>query len=99
MGLVKLALSNFYGVVFALFIVVLFDFATATECVTVVPFGGVLGGVRVAAGDINGDGASDLVLGAGQGSTRVNIMSGRDFALLDDFSGISPFSASGVFVG
>jgi hypothetical protein len=55
--------------------------------------------MRVSTADINGDGASDLVLGAGPGSTRVNIMSGRDFTLLDDFYGLSPFSASGVFVG
>ena len=56
-------------------------------------------GLRVATADINGDGASDLVLGAGHGSTRVNVLSGRTFALLDDFYGVSPFSASGVFVG
>ena len=58
-------------------------------------------GIRVATADINGDGASDLILGAGpSGGTRVSIFRGRSFVMLEDFIGFDdPQGLGGVFVG
>jgi hypothetical protein len=64
-------------------------------------WGGYMGnGVRVASADINGDGFSDLVIGAGQGgSGRVTIRDGRTRAVIEDFFALDPFGPGGLFVG
>ncbi len=71
----------------------------ATIRFSVRPFAGFLGEVRTAAGDFNGDGVADLVVGTGPGAaTHVFILDGTDQHVL--FS-IAPFEASftgGVFV-
>ena len=57
------------------------------------------GGVRVAAGDVNGDGVPDIITGAGPGmSPEVKVFNGRTGALLLDFFAYSPFFTGGIFV-
>ncbi|MGE3466251.1 MAG: FG-GAP-like repeat-containing protein, partial [Pyrinomonadaceae bacterium] len=63
------------------------------------PFGaGFTGGVRVATGDINGDGTPDLITGAGGGTSRVRVFDGLTGATLREFFAFPSF-AGGVFVG
>jgi hypothetical protein len=51
------------------------------------PFGAYAGGVKVATGDVNGDGYADLIMMGGPGSQNghILIVSGRDFSLLADY--------------
>ena len=51
------------------------------------PFGAYAGGIKVAVGDVNGDGFADLILMGGPGSENghVLILSGRDFSTLADY--------------
>jgi hypothetical protein len=58
-----------------------------------------LGGVRVASGDIDGDGRDDLVTGAGPGAgPHAMAFSGRTGAILRSFFAYSPSYRGGVFV-
>jgi hypothetical protein len=58
------------------------------------------GGVRVAAADVNGDGATDIVTGAGTGgSSHVRILSGADGSPLESFWNAEATFLGGVFVG
>jgi RHS repeat-associated protein len=70
-----------------------------SEQYTVTPFAGFTGEIRTAAGDFNGDGIADLVVGTGPGSaTHVKVLDGISQAVL--FS-VNPFEASftgGVYV-
>jgi hypothetical protein len=57
------------------------------------------GGVRVASGDINGDGATDIITGAGPGGApHVKVFSGRDSAEIGSFLAYDASFAGGVFV-
>jgi hypothetical protein len=58
------------------------------------------GGVRVASGDINGDGRADIITGAGPGgSPEVKIFNGLDNSVIGDFFAFNPSFAGGVYVG
>lgn len=58
----------------------------------VAPFPGFTGGITVAAGDVNGDGTPDLIVGSGPGiSSTVRIYDGGSGVLLSSFN---PYEAS-----
>ena len=60
---------------------------------------GFLGGVYVGAGDVDGDGAADVVVGAGEGGgPRVRVFDGRTGAPLADFFAYEPAFRGGVRV-
>jgi hypothetical protein len=57
------------------------------------------GGVTVAAGDVDGDGHADLVVGAGAGGgPRVRVLSGRDLSVLSDYFAFEDGFRGGVNV-
>lgn len=56
------------------------------------------GGVRVAAGDVNGDGRADLVLGSGAGAGQVRILDADGIGVLADFQPFGAGFTHGVFV-
>jgi FtsP/CotA-like multicopper oxidase with cupredoxin domain len=56
------------------------------------------GGVRVALGDVNGDGYKDIIVGAGSGPPEVRVFSGRDGSLLGGFLAYAAGPQTGVFV-
>jgi hypothetical protein len=58
------------------------------------------GGVYVASGDVNGDGHSDIIVGAGAGAgANVIVFSGADYSVLQNFFAFNPTFAGGVRVG
>ena len=58
------------------------------------------GGVRVATGDINGDGRADIITGAGPGAAggHVKVFSGRDLSVIASFLPFDPSYTGGVHV-
>ncbi len=58
-----------------------------------------LGGVSIAAGDINGDGAADVIVGAGPGMEPVvSVFSGPDAMLYSRFNAYTPRFLGGISV-
>ena len=57
------------------------------------------GGASIATGDVNGDGLSDIITGAGAGGgPHVRVFSGGTFKVLDDFLAFNPIFRGGVSV-
>ena len=57
------------------------------------------GGVRVAAGDVNGDGLSDIITGAGPGAgPHVKVFDSQSLNVLHSFFAYEPNFTGGVFV-
>jgi hypothetical protein len=56
------------------------------------------GGVRVAVGDVNGDGAPDIITGSGVGGGHVKVFSGRDQSELRSFLPYDPGFLGGIYV-
>ena len=57
------------------------------------------GGVRVATGDVNGDGVSDFITAPGVGGgPDIRVFDGANFGLIAEFNAYSPTFRGGVFV-
>jgi hypothetical protein len=77
-----------------------FDSATSFEVDNFMPYGGFTGGVRVAAGDVDGDGLADIVTGAGEsGAGHVKVFDGSTGTQTRSFFAYGPSYTGGVFVG
>lgn len=50
-----------------------FENLEARECFSALPYGGYVGGVRVAAGDVNNDGTAGVNVAMGDGSVRFRV--------------------------
>ena len=78
--------------------VIVFSGTNLAELRNFLPYGGaVTGGIFVAAGDVNGDGMDDIIVGTGTGAARVTVFSGSNGAVLRDFFAF-PNATGGVRV-
>ena len=77
-----------------------FDAVTLGEIRSFQPFAGFGGGIRVASGDVNGDGRDDIIVGAGAGGgPHVKVFDGVTNAVHHDFFAYETNFLGGVFVG
>jgi hypothetical protein len=80
-------------------VVNVYDAQTLALKTTLMPFGNFAGGVRVAVGDVNGDGTPDIICGAGPGGApEVRVYDGRTFQMIRDFFPLPAGFTGGVFV-
>jgi predicted outer membrane repeat protein len=77
-----------------------FSGATGEELMSIMAYSPHFrGGVRVAAGDVNGDGRADIITGAGPGGgPHVRVFSGMNAEPLLGFMAYDPFHRGGVYV-
>jgi hypothetical protein len=77
-----------------------FSGATGAQLVDFLPFPATFtGGVRVAVGDVNGDGRADIITAAGPGGTPlVEVFSGVDGSLIRSFYAFVPNFTGGVYI-
>ena len=77
-----------------------YDGAANALLTTFAPYaGGFTGGVRVAAGDVNGDGAADIVTGAGPGGgPHVQVFNGKNNSVIQSFMAYTPTFSLGIYV-
>lgn len=76
-----------------------FDGATGMQVQSFFSFDGFSGGVRVATGDLNGDGRADIITSTGVGATgHVKAYSGLDGSLLRSFFAYDAAFQGGVYV-
>jgi FG-GAP repeat len=76
-----------------------FDGQTLAEQASFLAYGSFTGGVRVAAGDINGDGIADIVTGAGAGAApHVKAFDGQTRAEFRSFFAFDVSVTGGVYV-
>lgn len=76
-----------------------FDGATGAQVQSFLSFDGFSGGVRVAAGDIDGDGRADIITSTGVGASgHVKVFSGLDGSLLRSFFAYDAAFQGGVYV-
>jgi hypothetical protein len=62
------------------------------------PYPGYTGGVRVAVGDVNGDGVADLVTGASSGGPVIKVFDGKTGDVIRSFNAFDPAFQGGVRV-
>lgn len=77
-----------------------FDFSNGTQLFNFVAYDPTfVGGVRVAVGDVNGDGVADIITAAGVGGgPHIKVFNGVSGALLNEFFAYDASFAGGVYV-
>ena len=73
--------------------------ADGSEVASGLPWGPAFtGGVRVAVGDVNGDGVPDRIVGSGPGAAQIQVYSGHDDSILANVFPFGPAFTGGVYV-
>ncbi len=76
-----------------------FDGVSGALVTSYQPFGAKFkGGVRVATGDVNGDGVDEVIVGQGAGGSRVKVFDGNSDTLLQNFRAGPKGYWGGIFV-
>ena len=80
--------------------VAVYDAVSGAAAFTFTPFGAFAGGVRVAAGDVNGDGVDDVIVGAGPGGgPRVAVYDGATLSAANQTVIANVFVYEATFTG